>query len=267
MTAANRDPSARPEVWSSRSAAASEHSTLDIPSAQSSYSSASFHSDYSSSLTELNKTATTTIISEVPPAKRQPIYIPIEKLLDFEERSRKPPILCCKYDEIGNPHARKRKNLKRGISANKKWNRTVSYANSMSYKGGNQTKNLNFMDKQANSIYNSGIDEQLSPHRGIRKEIVTKSSSLPPLVLRDTEGGANSTREDNFSTFKPRPNKTTERMVLNTMIRLVQAKFKSVFRKTIQLLLCILKCFYEGGTHKPPFISKYVTNDPPLVLF
>lgn len=188
----------------------SSASTPRFPSVQTSYSE-SFNSESTYSTSPDETTNAITIVSEVPPAPNV-VRIPLERLLDYDSNVRKVTVKCSKYDEIGNPQARKKKS--RRSMADKKWNRAASYANANSVQGQNSKEKLNFMDTQLNSIYNSWekarIDEQLSA-RAPKIELVTKTIQ-PPLTMdedKDTSGKG----------FKTASQNSAERFVFNAMMR------------------------------------------------
>lgn len=134
--------------------------------------------------TSNDSSQTVTIFSQVSPAPNN-LHIPLERLLDYGDCIRNVVVRCSKYNEIGNPHSRKKKQSdQRRMSANKKWYRTTSYANSNSIQGCGKKEKQNFMDKQIGNIYNSyekaKIDEQLSALQHTVREPVTRSL-LPQL--------------------------------------------------------------------------------------
>lgn len=209
LTKANRVPQELNDSWS-HSCSQSALSSPRFPSIQTTYS-PTYNSEsvYSSSPT--GPANSITIISEVPPAPRV-IHIPLERLLNYDSNTHKVTIACSKYDEIGNPQARKRKQ-QRSLSG-KKWHRTTSYANACSIQGQSRKENLNFMDKQLSSIYNSWekakIDKQLTL-RAPRKELVTKDLRPPLPSDADREAGRES--------FRALANGSAERLFFNTLMR------------------------------------------------
>lgn len=115
----------------------------------------------------------------------------LETLLESGESRRKVTIRCSKYNEIGNPHARKRKEQKRSPVAVKKWNRNASIASHGLSQDLVRKEKLNFMDKQSSSIYNSyekaKIDLTLRPKKPYR---VPKIAPMPALHAFQAANGS-----------------------------------------------------------------------------
>lgn len=117
---------------------------------------------------------------------------------------------CSKYDEIGNPQARRKKH--RESLSDKKWNRLMSYASSNSVQGRSKREQFNFMDSQMNNIYNSSKNEETREEDHRMPKALMSRSILE--LLPDTES-----KTDNDDSFKYNSNKSADRFLLNTMIR------------------------------------------------
>lgn len=136
-------------------------------------------------------TSKVTIISEVAPIRRKP-PVSLDRLLDYDNTARKVILHCSKYEEIGNPHARRSKSLKR-IPTPSKWNRLKSYANPDIPLSNSRDKKLNFMDKQINSIYNryekARFEKHLLPITKQSEQVASfsKKLALPKIYSSEEE--------------------------------------------------------------------------------
>ena len=166
---------------SSQSTPRSNLSSARFP--QLKYQAPSFYSSYDS-LYAASQPDISTIgyNSENVRPQRNALHMSLETLLDTGSSKRKVTIRRSKYNEIGNPHARKRKEQKKSPIAVKKWNRNASIASHGLSQDLVRKEKLNFMDKQSNSIYNSyekaKIDLTLRPKKPYR---VPKIAPLPAL--------------------------------------------------------------------------------------
>lgn len=195
MLSDSRVPDSKPAVSGSHSIVSevSELSDFDSLGFPSIITSDNKHSPRLSQLSSLQPSSKVTIVSELPSVPVA-FHIPIETLLDYDKAGRKVTLTCSKYSEIGNPHARKAR-LASELPAEKHWNRLSSYV-SYDRKHHNSSRDqLNFMDREMCSIYNSAekvrMDRQLSNGRGSQRRRSKRQTArrsrhglLPPLATR-----------------------------------------------------------------------------------
>lgn len=157
------------QSWDSDRPRSNASSAQFFPSLQ--YPTPSYYSSYDSlysgpSNGKSINSKTTTKASDVAPVPNN-VHIPLESLLASGDSKLKVTIRCSKYNEIGNPHARKRKSRKQTPTDFKKWNWNASFTKHGLSQDLIRKEKQNFMDKQSGSIYNSyekaKIDLTLTP--------------------------------------------------------------------------------------------------------
>lgn len=175
------DTSGRDSVVSVSSVFSETSTTINYPSIARSTRCGMYNSKVSLNGTNNGSSAKVTIVSEARPVLSKQSDVPLERLLDFDNAAKKVPIKCSKYKEIGNPHARKGKALKR-LPSSKKWNQKISYTLDNTHSARTGRDSVNFMDKQSSSIYNTlekaRMDTQLISRKKQNDQLVTLTKRL-----------------------------------------------------------------------------------------